>query len=189
MRSAPSAIQPRTFSSEDFPGTTTITAAKNKPNWDAYDSWGGMLAFNRNASTRGSVEAAAFRRILNPWTWRTDDAARSIIEQPRAATAQCPGRGCYRTEERREARRSYQISLRCLFSRPDGTGTRGADRPIDTSYSFDGLAGPADGKTPVTRGGPFVRLHHSGKPSFDEGPACSSSIFLAERMASSTSNA
>jgi hypothetical protein len=56
------------------PGTTAGTdglpprsiPAKNKPNWDAYDSWAGMLSFNRDRIYQGSVEAGAFRRIFNP---------------------------------------------------------------------------------------------------------------------------
>ena len=46
--------------------------AKNRPNWDAYDSWAGMLPFNRDRIYQGSVEAAAFRKIFNLWTWRDD---------------------------------------------------------------------------------------------------------------------
>ena len=62
-------------------GSIGIVKAKNKPNWDTYDSWGGMLSFNRDQIYQGSVEAAAFRKIFNPWTWRTNDAVRAIIEQ------------------------------------------------------------------------------------------------------------
>ncbi|MDH4276240.1 MAG: hypothetical protein OEW08_14500, partial [Gammaproteobacteria bacterium] len=55
------------------PGTTGIppgiVKAKSKPNWDAYDSWAGMLPFNRDRIYQGSVEAAAFRTLFNPWTW------------------------------------------------------------------------------------------------------------------------
>jgi hypothetical protein len=67
------------------PGTDGITPgtvpAKSKPNWDAYDSWGGMVPFNRDRIYKGSLEAAAFRRLLNLWTWRGNDAARAVIEQ------------------------------------------------------------------------------------------------------------
>src|SRR5262249_16414935 len=52
-----------------FPGTTGITPgivkAKGKPNWDSYDSWGGMMPFNRDRIYQGSVEEAAFRKIFN----------------------------------------------------------------------------------------------------------------------------
>ena len=67
-----------------FPGTDGIPPGtekvKNKPNWDAYDSWGGMNPFNRDRIYQGSVEAATFRKIFNPWTWRANDPVRSMIE-------------------------------------------------------------------------------------------------------------
>ncbi|MEM7281619.1 MAG: hypothetical protein AAF438_08325, partial [Pseudomonadota bacterium] len=67
------------------PGTDGITPGtvphKSKPNWDTYDSWGGLLAFNRDRLYQGSVEVAAFRKLFNPWTWQDDDTARAIIEQ------------------------------------------------------------------------------------------------------------
>jgi len=59
------------------PGTTGDPVGtvkfKSKPNWDTYDSWGGMLAFNRDRIYKGSVEAAAFRKLLNLWTWQSKD--------------------------------------------------------------------------------------------------------------------
>lgn len=60
---------------------TGIVKAKNKPNWDTYDSWGGMLPFNRDKIFKGSVEAAALRKLLNPWTWSNDEPSRRIMEQ------------------------------------------------------------------------------------------------------------
>ncbi len=66
-------------------GTTGYPAGlvkwKNKPNWETYDSWGGMLPFNRDMIFKGSVEAAAIRKLLNPWTWQTDTLSRQIMEQ------------------------------------------------------------------------------------------------------------
>lgn len=66
-------------------GTTGVPAglvkAKNKPNWDTYDSWGAMLPFNRDKIFQGSVEAAALRKLLNPWTWRADVGSRRVMEQ------------------------------------------------------------------------------------------------------------
>jgi Divergent InlB B-repeat domain len=60
-----------------FPRVT----AKNKPNWDTYDNWGGLLAFNRDRLYRGSVETAAFRELLNVWHWREKPQVRAVIEQ------------------------------------------------------------------------------------------------------------
>lgn len=36
---------------------------RGRPNWDTYDSWGGMMPFNRDRIYKGSVEAAAFRKL------------------------------------------------------------------------------------------------------------------------------
>ncbi len=67
------------------PGTTGnpigSVKSKNKPNWDTYDSWGGMLAFNRDRIYKGSVEAAAFRKLTNLWSWQTNEDVRAVIEQ------------------------------------------------------------------------------------------------------------
>ncbi len=70
------------------PGTSPIGSLpigsfmfKNKPNWDTYDSWGGMLGFNRDRIYKGSIEAAAFRRLMNLWSWQTNEDVRSVIEQ------------------------------------------------------------------------------------------------------------
>ena len=68
-----------------LPGTTGNPIGsvkfKNKPNWDTYDSWGGMLGFSRDRIYKGSVEAASFRRLMNLWTWQTNEQVRSVIEQ------------------------------------------------------------------------------------------------------------
>lgn len=67
------------------PGTTGNPIGsvkfKSKPNWDSYDSWGGMLAFNRDRIYKGSIEAAAFRKLMNLWNWQTNEDVRAVIEQ------------------------------------------------------------------------------------------------------------
>ena len=67
------------------PGTTGDPIGsvkfKSKPNWDTYDSWGGMLAFNRDRIYKGSIEAATFRKLLNLWSWQTNEDVRAVIEQ------------------------------------------------------------------------------------------------------------
>jgi len=40
------------------------TCHHERPNWDAYDSWGGMLPFNRDRLYENSIEADAFVRIF-----------------------------------------------------------------------------------------------------------------------------
>lgn len=154
-----------------FPGTTGIVPGtvkeKNKPNWDAYDSWGGMLPFNRDRIYQGSVEAAAFRKIFNLWTWRTNAPVRAIIEQ---LFLQPPG-----------------VPAGHVITRTNGGPNDGhIDFPFDASppvliepapagtstdmisYSFDGMAGTPPGTT-TQRGGSFVTLHYSNLPASDEG--------------------
>ena len=67
------------------PGTTGSPIGsvkfKSKPNWDTYDSWGGMLAFNRDRLYKGSIEAAAFRKLMNLWSWQANENVRAVIEQ------------------------------------------------------------------------------------------------------------
>src|SRR4051812_17753204 len=40
------------------PSGSPAVLAKNKPNWDSYDSWGGAMPFNRDRIYQGSLEAA-----------------------------------------------------------------------------------------------------------------------------------
>ncbi len=61
-----------------------IVLSKAKPNWDTYDSWAGMLAFNFDKIFKGSIEEKAFRHILNVWNWRgteKDEQIRKILHQ------------------------------------------------------------------------------------------------------------
>ncbi len=154
-----------------YPGTTGIPVgivkAKNKPNWDTYDSWGGLLAFNRDRIYQGTVEAAAFRSIMNPWTWRNDRAIREIIEQ---LELQPPGVPDNHVITRTvggpndgHVNFAFDASSPVLTEpAPSGSGT------ITTGYSFDGMAGSGP-STNVTQGGLFVTLHHSSIPLSDEG--------------------
>jgi hypothetical protein len=158
------------------PGTSDNSPgnAKNKPNWDSYDSWGGMMPFNRDRLYQGSVEIAAFRKIFNPWTWRTNDLVRSIIEQlelqpPCSPPAPCvpPAHVITRTNGGTydgHVDFPFDVSPPVL-TEPAPSGTSPA---ITTSYSFDGAAGTGSA-TSVTRGGSFITLHHSAIQASDEG--------------------
>ncbi len=153
------------------PGTVKT---KNKPNWDAYDSWGGMLPFNRDRIYQGSVEAAAFRSFFNLWNWRgsvQNDAIRSFLEQ-------------------------LQLQSSAPAPSPHAI-TRNTDETTDTGhivFGFDGLApiatttattnhsfgSPSPGSLTLTQGGRYVTLRHSNpnptpnnddymNPASDEG--------------------
>ena len=158
------------------PGTTglpprvppnEVVKSKSKPNWDTYDSWTGMMPLNRDRIYKGSVEAAAFRRIFNLWTWSSNPPVREIIEQ---LELQPPG-----------------VPAAHVITRTVGGGTDGHinfvfdDSPpvleepapvgtstITTNYQFDGAAGTGAATT-VQKGGDFITLHHSNIPTSDEG--------------------
>jgi len=154
------------------PGTTGIppgiVKAKNKPNWDSYDSWGGMTPFNRDRIYQGSVEAAAFRKFFNPWTWRTNDSIRSLIEQLKL---QPPGVGASDVITRRrggvnDGHINFAFDAAPpVLAEPAPVGSAAS---INTAYAFDGVAG-AGPATSVTRGGSFVTLQHSATPVSSEG--------------------
>lgn len=152
-------------------GTDGIPAgtvkAKNKPNWDTYDSWGGMLPFNRDRIFQGSVEAAAFRKLFNPWTWSGNAAVRTVIEQLKLQPASIPSSDVI-TRLKGGAndgfiKYAFDTSVPVL-TEPTPAGTSSTN----VTYSFDRLIGPLPG-TPVQQGGSFVRLHHSAIPGSDEG--------------------
>jgi len=147
------------------PGTVK---SKSKPNWDSYDSWGGMLPFNRDRIYQGSVEAATFRKIFNLWTWRANILVRSIIEQLELQPPGVPPAHVI-TRTNGGANDGYVNfvfdTTPPVLTEPAPTGT---DPAITTSYLFNGLPGAGAG-TAVVRGGAFVTLHHSGTPMSDEG--------------------
>jgi Divergent InlB B-repeat domain len=155
-----------------FPGTTGIppgiVKAKNKPNWDAYDSWAGMLPFNRDRIYQGSVEAAAFRKLFNLWTWRSNDFVRSIIEQLELQPPSAPATDAI-------TRLSGGINdghINFFFDAVPPvlieSPPTGSVASINTSYEFNGMAG-AGAATLVMRGGSYVTLRHSASPPGDEG--------------------
>jgi hypothetical protein len=156
------------------PGTDGIppgsVKAKNKPNWDTYDSWGGMLPFNRDRIYQGSLEAAAFRKILNLWTWQTNDGVRSVIEQ---LELQPPGVPANHAVTRLTAGGPDDGHITFGFD-PAGMPVQnepaptGSDPSIMTAYEFNRAAGTG-ASTSVVRQGEFLTLHHSLQVGSDEG--------------------
>lgn len=154
------------------PGTTGIPIGlvrhKSKPNWETYDSWAGVLPFNRDRIYQGSVEAAAFRTIFNPWTWRGEPATRAFIEQ---LDLQPPGVPPAHVITRVEGGANdghvnfaFDATIPTLIE-PAPVGTTTAN----IAYGFDGVAGTSP--STVQRDGVFVTLHHSLSPTNDEGRA------------------
>lgn len=146
------------------PGTVQ---SKNKPNWDTYDSWGGMLPFNRDRIYQGSVEAASFRTFFNPWTWRTNDFVRQIIEQLRL---QPPGTTAQdQITRRRGGLHDGHVTFAFdpVASRPvlaEPSPSPASDPSISTAYEFNRVAGTG-ATSNVISGGPFVLLHHASDVS------------------------
>jgi hypothetical protein len=166
------------------PGTTGIPIGsvkfKSKPNWDTYDNWGGMLAFNRDRIYKGSVEAAAFRRLMNLWTWQTNEGVRSVIEQlelqpagvrPQDAITRWDTAGTEGGPNDGHIQFSFDPAFPTAQNEPLPTGT-----PIDVAYTFERTM-PSGTVTPVVRNTEFVVLQHpdtgAGAPRFgaDEGRA------------------
>lgn len=166
-------VQNRTTSSGTSgpPGNAKF---KNKPNWDSYDSWGGMTPFNRDRIYEGSVEAAAFRSIFNLWNWRNsveNDSIRQILEQLQLQSSASPGTPHTITRNLTSTTDNPHIAFGFDGLAPIATST------ISTSYSFGGTAAPA---STVTRGGRYVTLRVENpiplpnndtyaNPSSDEG--------------------
>jgi hypothetical protein len=161
-----------------YPGTTGIPVglvkAKNKPNWDTYDSWAGMLAFNRDRIYKGSVEAAAFRKIFNLWTWRNNDTARPVIEQLalQPDVPDIPAADVITRLNSGGANDGHIVfafdGIATVTTEPSPTGS-GAT--ISTAYAFNAMAGAPGTGTSLVRGGEKVTLHHSMNPDSDEGRA------------------
>lgn len=163
-----------------FPGTTGLAPdnlrAKSKPNWDTYDSWGGMLPSNRDRIYQGSIEATAFRHLFNLWNWRgnTNEEVRRVLEllelQPPHVGPQSP---------HRIVRHPNEINdLAHIEFGFDGLPSI-ATTTAEVTYSFDESPTPAED---VLQGGRYVTLRHSNpiptpanddyqNPGSDEGRA------------------
>ncbi|NVJ24169.1 MULTISPECIES: VWD domain-containing protein [Myxococcus] len=155
----------------DIPGTdglpVGVIKTKNKPNWDPYDSWGGMLPFNRDRLYQGSLDTAAFRRLYNPWTWRTNPAIRSLVEQ---LSLQPPG---VPTADRITRFRggandgTPRLSFDTTFPVTVEPAPVGSVASVSTAYTFNNAT--AGAPTSVTRGGSFVTLFHLSQFTDGEG--------------------
>lgn len=155
-------------STRNVPNRTTVHGtsppgfiqAKNKPNWDAYDSWGGMMPFNRDRVYQGSVEAAAFQKLFNPWTWIGNPEIRSILEQ---LELQPDGTAAPDLITRVRGG-ANDGNVRFAFEGPTPLPTHqfpASPTPsIQTNYSFNAAAGTGTA-TSVPRGGEYVMLRHT----------------------------
>ncbi len=73
----------------DDPADKTCSSCHaGRPNWDAYDFWGGMLPFNRDRFYKDSLEVKAMLKILKD---RRADPLVSRLELPPGFTTTCDG--------------------------------------------------------------------------------------------------
>ncbi|SCX56904.1 hypothetical protein [Nitrosospira sp. Nsp1] len=155
------------------PGTTGNPIGsvkfKSKPNWDTYDSWGGMLAFNRDRIYKGSIEAATFRKLMNLWSWQTNEDVRAVIEQlalqpPWVTDVVRPQDRITRWDTPGTEGGPNDGHIRFNFDPPfpDVASEPLPTVVVDTTvnYTFDRLT-PNATPSRVARNNDFVVLHHS----------------------------
>ena len=149
--------------------------ARGRPNWDTYDSWGGMMPFNRDRIYKGSVEAAAFRKLLNPWAWRANDSVRSIIEQLHLQPPFSENRQQDAITRKEGGSDDGQVIF-FFDDKPDGKKLE----PALSAYKFDGRRPPAtDQRTDIQRDRDFIVLRHSTDMDSDEGRGVNLFDFLS----------
>lgn len=171
-----------------------VVLAKNKPNWDSYDSWGGAMPFNRDRIYQGSLEAAAFRKLFNPWTWSTNVPVRQVMEQlllqPDSPLVPPQDRITRMNGDLWDGNVVFPFDSSTIvtiepapvgrvetFPLPNGaTRTEPATRA--PNYAFDNQAGMGVPST-VQRSGARVTLHEFATPSSEEGRA----VQLFDRLA------
>jgi hypothetical protein len=131
------------------------------------------MPFNRDRIYQGSVEAAAFRALLNPWTWETDPSVRAVLEQLEPQPPMVPAEDVItRTiggPNDGHINFPFDRSTPVLIE-PSPSPTAPPDPSVTPNYSFNQLPGTGSGSN-VIRGGPHVTLHHSATPSSSEGRA------------------
>ncbi len=154
-----------------------IVPAKNKPNWDTYDSWGGAMPFNRDRIYQGSLEAAVFRKFFNPWTMAP--AVRSMIEQLELQPPGIPAGPAPARDDRisringgpNDGHVTFAFDGSAIVTEePSPSPASPPDASVTPNYEFNGVPGTGTGST-VIRGGPYVTLHHSRTPGLVEGRA------------------
>ena len=121
-----------------------------RPNWDAYDNWGGMLPFNRDRLYEGSIEAKAMVKILKDLR---ADALVSRLELPQGFSTTCDG------------------DVKITFDSADVLPTVAKKVPYTEAGGVVTFTSPADATAmaDVQQGGRYRLLQHSGAMRADEG--------------------
>lgn len=144
--------------------------AKNKPNWDAYDSWGGMTPFNRDRIYQGSVEEAAFKSMFNLWNWRAsveNDEIRKIVEQLALQPANLNAASKHQiTRDLDDTSNAGHIEFGYELAGASAAPGAGVP-PNTTNYQFNNTASGA--ATRVNQEARYVTMRHSGIPGSTPG--------------------
>ena len=138
-----------------------IVKWKAKPNWDTYDSWAGMLPFNRDRLYPNSLEDSVFRKILNLWNWRGSarkDSVRSVLEQleMQSLGGDVMSRNINNIND--------DTHLQIAYTHTDGN--RGIRDDKTTNHSFGSISNTSFS---LRQGGSFFVLKNSRFPDTDEG--------------------
>lgn len=176
-----------------------LVKAKNKPNWDTYDSWGGMMPFNRDRIYQGSVEEKAFKATFNLWNWRgsvENDFIRQILEQLELQPTNLPNTS-FHTIERNIDETGDVAHITFGFEKPGAPAPppprAGPNNTIN--YNFNNEPG-AGASTVVNQEARYVTLRHSlaaGSPNTNENYLNPSSdegrgVELFDRLTASARN-
>ena len=128
-----------------------------RPNWDAYDSWGGALPFNRDRIYENSEEETAFKRILN-----TDHDLIKQLAAPPGFIQVPPGNGLWTIDWAQ-----CDLVPPAQWCKNDPvTGTVAVTYALAPGGNvvYPGPLGPID----VPQGGRYLRVTHSPMPRDDD---------------------
>lgn len=143
-----------------------VRGSHPRPNWDAYDSWGGALPFNRDRIYENSEEEKAFKKII---TDLTDHPIVKHLAYPPGFVQDPPGTGPWiiKWDD------CNQVPAPQWCKNDSGTGT------VNIGYALDlngNVTYPGTEELiSVDQGGRYLRVTHSEKfaqnQNTDEGPA------------------
>jgi hypothetical protein len=134
-------------------GRTCAGCHSGRPNWDAYDSWAGMLPYNRDRLYEGSIETAAFTTLLKKLR---NDPLVSRLDLPKGFSTTCDG-------DVTVTQFNGKYVVDPLLTKPVPYVQDGMGGPLN------GLKFPGDKQQNVNQGGKYIVLHHSKKTNPDEG--------------------
>jgi len=133
-----------------------------RPNWDAYDNWGGTLPFNRDrvytARRPNDIEPRAMQRLLKD---NSGDPVFSQLDLPEGMSRADDGSIIITADSKDGKTDVFPGGVQYQKEEDDGGHLIGIKFPGDKSSKSD-----------VQQGGPYLVMHHLGKGlASDEGRA------------------